>query len=241
MTSTDDHRFNDRIVSRTEAYTGRLVDCVELVRELLEAYRTGSGYDEIADRIRTLESRCDRTNRQLSALVTNARVEDLGLLNSRVHFSRAQVIELYQLIDDVPNAAERIADDLVTIEPRTSARWFEGLREMVDCAETAVVALEAAVNAFVRLLCAPSESGSVVDEIRTIREAESACDGLRNDVIAAAFEDESVPESLLCREFAYRFDALVDAIEDVADHLVLVSSTEPWITTEPDRERRSPA
>lgn len=71
----------------------------------------------------------------------------------------------------------------------------------------------------------------------TVREAESRCDALRNDVIETAFADESVTRPLLYRESALRFGTLVDTMEDVVDQLVLVSSNEPWLETDLDHEK----
>ncbi|MFP8952201.1 DUF47 family protein [Natrialbaceae archaeon A-arb3/5] len=233
-----DEDFGERIVARTDTYTADIEACVELVSQLFEEYLTGGDYRRTVDRIRELESDCDRHNRQLNALITNASVEEFGLRNSRVHLNLPQVTELYQAIDEIPNAAERIAEDLVTIEPPREERCFQGFLEMADCATTAVAILSEILTEFAQLLRTPSQSGTVANEIEAVRDAESSCDGIRNDVITAAFDEQPIPHALVYREFALDLDVLVDAMEDVTDQLVLVSSTESWITTELDHEQR---
>jgi uncharacterized protein Yka (UPF0111/DUF47 family) len=133
--------------------------------------------------------------------------------------------------------AERIAEELVATTPPRDGDPLRHLREMADRAVTAMAALAEAVTTFVRLLCRRSESESIADEIATVREIESACDGIRNDVIAAAFDDQAIDRPLLYRAFALRFDRLVDVMEDVTDRSVIVSDDAPEITTEPRRNR----
>lgn len=233
MAATPEASFADRVVTETEAYTGDVVECVRLVSELLEAYTAGGAYEETAAEIGRLETDCDRRNRRITGLITNATVEEIGLRNTRLHINSSQIIDLYQRLDRVANAAERIADELVAIDPARTERYVHYFGEMTDCATTAAAALERAVTEFVRLLCVPTESGSVAGAIRTVRDAESRCDGIRNDAIATAFTDQSVARALLYRELIHLFDSLVDAVEDVTDQLVLVSSSESGIETEP--------
>lgn len=229
-----DEDFGDEIVSETETYIDRIAACVDLLPALLERYRSGADYEAVTDRIQELESDCDRINRRISALVTNVSAEEIDFANSRIYLNSPGIVELYQKIDDIPNAVERIAEELVTIKPSTAADCFRGFSDMTEHATTAMTALATAVTGFVRVLRTPSESDSIVEEVETIREIESACDSIRNEIVETAFETASNARAIVYREFAHLFDTLVDAMEDVVDQIVLISSTEEWITTEAD-------
>lgn len=228
--------LDNRLVSQTETYLDTVSSCVNLVPQLLEDYSRGDEYRETADAIGSLEGDCDEQQRQLSSLLSNATVEDIGLRNTRIHLNTQQVFELYKRLDEVANTAERIAEELVTIAPPRIEPVFQRLREMAQCATTAISALDDAVTTFTRLLCSYDQSDTITDEIRTVRRAEATCDSLRNELIESVFADDSVAQPLVYREFALLLDRLVDTMEDVADQVVLISSNESWITTEPVHE-----
>jgi uncharacterized protein Yka (UPF0111/DUF47 family) len=220
MAAEPERRFDDRIVSRTETYLDRIDECVRLLSDLVDA-------------ITTRESDCDRLKRDISAQITNADARDIGLRNARIHLNSPHVLDLYQRLDEIPNAIERLAEELVTIAPPREAATFDRYAEMARCAERAMDALADAVACYVRLLRSPSRSDSVAAEIATVRGAESSVDELRNEVIETAFADDAIDGAFVYRTFALRFDEVLDAMEDVTDTLVVASSTESWITTEP--------
>ncbi|AFO58311.1 MULTISPECIES: DUF47 domain-containing protein [unclassified Natrinema] len=223
--------LDGELVTETSSYIDEITECVTLVKTLLDDYVSERNYRETVDEIRTRESDCDRTNRRVSALITNATATDIGLQNTRIHLNSTQIIRLYQRIDDIANVAEKIAEELLTISPSPRDAYFHRYEEMVECGVSAMHALNRAVVTFVRLLCTPTESGSIVAEIETVRTAESSCDELRNDIIADAFSDE-VSEPWVYHRFAHLFDELMDTIEDVTEQFVLISSNEEWIVTE---------
>ncbi|WP_280537918.1 DUF47 family protein [Halopenitus sp. POP-27] len=234
-------RFDDRIVSRTGTYLDRIDECVRLLSDLLAAYIDGGADDptvrDLVDTITSRESDCDRLKRDISAQITNADARDIGLRNARIHLNSPRVVDLYQRLDAIPNAVEQLAEELVTIKPPREAATFDRFAEMARCAERAMDALADAVACYVRLLRSPSRSDSIAAEIATVRGAESAVDELRNDVIGTVFADDAIGRPFVYRTVALRFDEVLDAMEDVTDTLVLISSTESWITTEPDDQR----
>ncbi|MCD2203552.1 DUF47 family protein [Halobacterium sp. KA-6] len=236
MSSKGAPEFSRQVVEQTDAYLDAISECVDLLSRLVENYEPGDSARHLVEEIRGLESDCDAQSRRLSALITNTTVREFGIRNSRVHLNAEQVVRLYQLLDEIPNAAEQIAEDLVTIAPERRRSCFRRYREMVDHATTAMAALADAVHEFVRLLCSSTETGSITRHVETIRATESECDGVRNAVIADVFADEAIPQPMVYREFASLFDRLVDAMEDVTDQLVLLSSSEQWITAEPQSQ-----
>ncbi|MEZ3117239.1 DUF47 family protein [Halobaculum sp. MBLA0147] len=233
---TTDGDFRDTLLTRTEAYLEDAAACVDLLPDLLSAYAAEEDYEAVAHEIQRLESDCDETLRAISAHLANTDAREMGLLSSRVHVNTPSLLDLYQEVDAVVNLAERIAEELlvVPLDPETAA--FDGLVEMAADATRAVAALETVVTEFVDLLSAPEASGSLGDEVTTIREIESACDGHRNDTLASAFGDETVPDPHRYREFALLFDRLVDGVEDITDQMWVIASDDPSLVVEADGE-----
>ncbi|MFB6171717.1 MAG: DUF47 domain-containing protein [Haloarculaceae archaeon] len=236
MPVADSAQFEARIVSQTETYLDQVEACVTEVPRLLEAYADRGPYRQTADRIAEAESDCDRTQREIGGLIANADATDLGIRLTRLHLNSGPTIELYQLLDEIANAAERFAEELVAIGPQRSLACLDRLREMAECAARTVPHLRRAVAEFVRVLCDPGRTGSVVEEVTRIRAAESDCDRTRNDLLAAAF-DGATTEPLVYREFALLLDGLVDTMEDVTDQLLLITGNQSWIAIEPERDR----
>ncbi len=234
MASEASSEFSTQLVTQTDAYLSTIRECVSRLAQLVEGYASGESPDELVEEVRSLESECDERKRTLSSLVTNTSVREFGIRNSRVHLNSEQVVKLYQLLDEIPNTAEQVAEDIATIGPPRAAWAFQQYHEITDHAMTAMDALQNAVHEFVYLLCSSTETGTIADHIGEVRAAESACDSIRNNVIAEAFEGATTTQPLLYREFANNFDHLVDTMEDTTDHLVLLSSSEQWITAEPE-------
>lgn len=229
---SSDASIDSQLRSQTETYLGDIADCVRLLPQLLKNYSRGRGFEETAAEIRRLESQCDEKNRQISGLLSNSTTKEIGLRNSRIHLNATQVLELYQQLDDIVNTVERIAEELITIRPPRIRSCFQQFQEMTGCATTAMNVLEEVVTTFTRLLCSHNKTGMIAEKIETIRAAESACDRIRNELIADVFADESIAQPLIYREFALLFDQLTDSIEDVTDQVVLISSSESWLSTE---------
>jgi uncharacterized protein Yka (UPF0111/DUF47 family) len=236
MSSKGTPEFSRRVVEQTDAYLETISECVDLLSELVEEYTAGDAARQLVEEIRARESECDGRSRRISALVTNTTVREFGIRNSRMHLNAEQVVRLYQLLDEIPNAAEEIAEALVTVTPARRRSCFRRYREMVSRVTEAMGALHDAVREFVRLLTSSTETGSIAEHVATVRAAESDCDDVRNAVVADVFADETVDQPMVYREFACLFDRLVDAMEDVTDQLVLLSSSEQWITAEPQQQ-----
>lgn len=229
--------LDSRLRSQTETYLNTVAACVDLLPQLIENYSSGDGYQETANEICTLESECDERNQEISSLLSNATVEQIGLRNTHIDFNLEQILRMYQKIDEVANTAEQIAEQLVTMKPPRREPHIQKFQELATCATKASDVLRDVVSTFARALCNPNQTTTVTDEIKKIRTLESSCDKLRNDLIENAFADNSIDQPLVYREFALLFDRLVDTIEDVTDQIVLISSTESWISTEDTLEQ----
>jgi len=200
---------------------------VAALPRLVDQYAAEEPYRRTVDRICEVESDCDGANRRLGTLLSNAAVEDLGLRLTHVHLNAGATIDLYRRLDDVADA-EQFAQELAAIEPPRSVACLDLLREMAEVARRTVPVLAGVLTDYVESLCDPYESATIGEGIARVRRAESECDDLRNEVIATAFAGD-VPVPMVYREFAHLLDAVVDAMEDVADRIVRTTGSESWV------------
>ena len=221
-----------RLHRGTETYLNWISGCVSLLEDLLGRYEAGRPIDTTVDRIDRLESECDRLGRELSALVTTT--DELDLQHLRIHRNAQRIVTIYRRLDTIAGRTERIATEFRTIAPALSMAYLESFNDLAEWTMTAMEALETAVIEFVGLLCGSADSGSIVEEVQTVRTAEGACDELRDQIIAEAFADPAVDRPLVYREFASLFSNLSDTMEDVTDELVVLSGSASWIETERD-------
>ncbi len=233
---SSDADFGAKLEAHTATYLDHLRECVSLLPELFDQYTAGESTGDTVERIRTLESDCDRVIHDINSAITNAGPGEMGLLHSRIHFNAAALIEFYKTLDTVANLTERIADELVIINPAHDNECFAGLGKMADKVVPAIDALEELVETFVRCLSATDTEASLVEWIETIREIESICDDIRNGVIERAFAADHIDQPLVYREFAILLDELHNTIEDVTDQIIVIASNEQGIVVEPDPE-----
>lgn len=238
MTVDVERDLREEVVTECHQYVDRISDCVSLTATLLDECADGTSMDETVERIRSLESECDRSNRRITGAIADTDVEEFGLLNTRVVLNTTETVAVFQHLDEIANAAEHIADELAAVGPSPVAPYLDRLRELAACAVEGMSAVATAVTEFVELLFTPTETGSVSSAVATVRDVESTCDDVRRGLIREAFENECQAGALLVRDLAHHFDALVDAMEDVTDQLVLIASSDDWIRTEPDLDRR---
>ncbi len=225
--------FGDELDAQTETYLNRLTDCVALLPEILDEYATDGDYESTFEEIAEIESECDRLNREINGTITNAGPDEIGLLNSRVHFNASELISFYGTLDVIANHTERIAQELLMMRPPHDNACYEGLHEMGYEIENGLDALESVVVDFVHAMSRTDESTDLTEDIETVRAMESACDEIRNEVISTAFADDEIDHPLLYREFAILFDELANTMEDITDQVIIIASNEPGITTEP--------
>lgn len=225
--------FEQRLRDGTETYLDQIDATVQLLPPLLAAYRDDDGYRRVADRIGEQESACDTTLRRIGALIVNADVTDLGIRLSRLHLNTGATIELYQLLDEIPNLAEQFADELLAMAPPRSPRTLTALSTMIDLAVEAMSAIRGAVGTYVEMVTNGDPQANPLPAIERVRHLESETDDTRNETITTAFQHEESGAGLVFRELAVLLDALVDAMEDVTDRIVLIAGTESWIDVDP--------
>jgi len=226
--------FGQELETQTDAYLDTLKDCLGLLPQLLEEYEAGEDFEATVERIGELESEGDTMIRSIISSITNSDPEDMGLLNTRINYNQSGLIEFYKQVDSLANVTERIADEIAMMQPPTDTECYQGLREMAEHVADMTETLEEVVERFVHGLGTTSGSDTLYDEIKAIRDMESRCDSIKNDVIRTAFADEGTAEALMYRELAILFDDLANTMEDVTDQIIVIASDEPGLVTEVD-------
>ncbi|MFB6201537.1 MAG: DUF47 family protein [Halorhabdus sp.] len=234
----DEPDFGQRLESQTDAYLDTLQDCLALLPELLERYESGEDYRETIEQIGDYESELDRTHREIMAAITNAEPADMGMLNTRISANQSALVEFYTRVDSIANVAERIATEIDIMQLPHDTESFQGLLDMAEEIVSMMTALEDVIERFIHNLGRVDGSESLTEGIQAVRDAESRCDAIKDDVIATAFTEGAVENPLLYREFALRFDDLANTAEDITDQIIVIASNESGIVTElgPDHE-----
>ncbi|MFC6758124.1 MULTISPECIES: DUF47 family protein [Haloarcula] len=230
---TSETGFSGTLESQTKTYLDRLTLCSTYLPDLLEAYASGSETEQVVERIEETESECDDLRRSITALIANADSQDIGLLSTRIKFNQSALLKFYKDLDIVANHTERIAQELTMIRPAPDVHSYDGLQEMAAVIVEMAEALADVVTQFIQSLARTNATATLTDGIEQIRDFESQCDTIRNDVIKSAFEDD-VEDPLVYREFAVLLDELANTVEDLTDQITVISSEEPGIVTEAD-------
>lgn len=226
-----DADFGAQLEAKTDTYLDRLTECVGLLPEALDQYAAGEPTDDTVERIEDLESECDQLHRDITALITNGDPADMGIRNTRLNYNQSGLVEFYRRIDVMANLTERIAHEITMMRPPYDNDCFRGLREMAEEVASMQSTLEDVVERFVHNLTTIDASDSFAADIQAIRDAESRCDAIKNDVIETAFND-GIDQPLMYRELAILVDDLANTMEDVTDGIITISSDEPGIVTE---------
>jgi len=234
---TSETGFSGTLESQTQTYLDQLTLCSTYLPELLDEYASGSETKQVVGMIEETESECDDVRRSITALISNADSQDIGLLSTRIKFNQSALLTFYKDLDIIANHTERIAQELTMIRPSPEVDSYDRLREMAAIIVEMTEELADVVARFIQSLARTNASDTLTDGIERIRDFESQCDTVRNDVIKSAFEND-IENPLVYREFAVLLDELANTIEDLTDQITVISSEEPGIVTEaePDSE-----
>jgi uncharacterized protein Yka (UPF0111/DUF47 family) len=232
---TGDTDFGAMLESKTATYLERLGACAALLPDLLDEYADSGETDDLVAEIEAIESECDERRREITAAIANADARDIGLLSTRIKFNQSALLDFYKELDVVANHTERIAQELAMIRPSPAVDSYGSLREMAGVIVEMTEVLADVGERFIRGLARSDTAETLTEGVQRIRDLESECDGLRNDVIGSAFEGDA-DQPLVYREFAVLFDELANTIEDLTDRMTVISSEEPGIVTEAEPE-----
>lgn len=232
---TSETGFGGTLESRTVTYLDQLTLCSAHLPDLLDAYASDGETTQVVEMIEGTESECDEIRRSITALIANADSQDIGLLSTRIKFNQSALLNFYKDLDIIANHTERIAQELTMIQPSPNVDSYDKLREMAAVIVEMTEELSGVVVRFIRSLARTNASETLTGGIERIRDFESRCDAIRNDVIKSAFKDD-IEEPLVYREFAVLLDELANTIEDLTDQITVISSEEPGIVTETNPE-----
>lgn len=213
--------FADEVRARTSTYLDQLETTTAHLPDALEAYgNDDDAFCAAVDRLKTSESECDATLRELATLLG----ESLPPNYTEVYLRAADVLHLYWRLDTIPNHAEQFARQLVSMRPSLSTEALHALRAMGDLVVEGTTLLTGITGAYVESLVTDGGPVAIGEDIDTIAALESACDAHKYDGIAAAFADRSTADALVVRELLLALDAAMDAVEDAAEHLLAMQS-----------------
>ena len=221
MTDAQLRSFQTEFDRLTAEYLGELESCVGCLRPLIRTYGDEPDeFDRQVTAIHARESACDDLLRELRTLLG----ESMPANFTGVFLLPGEVVSLFGRIDAVANAVERVAVDLATMRPPVSDPVRDDLLVMVSYTEAATTRLTEATAALAAHLCEPGADFDATADVGAIRRLEGQADEIEQRLLGDAFADGSSLDALVVRELLVGFDAIPDAIEDAADHLVYVQS-----------------
>ncbi|MEE6208743.1 DUF47 family protein [Salarchaeum sp. III] len=202
---------DDSIDELSETYLEEVTECVGALDGVFDGGASG------VERVESLESRCDETGRSLQSALGAA-----APTFRSVYLQAGDLAEFYTRVDEIANHAEAVALDY-----RATGAYLgpvrPHLREMVADAVVASTHLETATAAYL----GTGGGETVSDAVSHIRALERACDDRRHDAVRVAFDEREVADALVVRELVHGVDAVVDSVEDAADHLEFMVSISP--------------
>lgn len=208
--------YADAVTVTTTEYLTAVRECVAVLPATVLRYETDR-FDEHVQRLSERESACDERLRELRRLCGRAKPNFTD-----VYLRTDEVMELYAMVDRVPNAAERFVRELDATRPTLDAATADDLAEMAALTARVTGVLADAIEAYASGLVSTAQPADPRDEIDLIADLESRADARKHDVVARAFAGGTDAEALLVRDVAESLDATLDAAEDAADHLLFM-------------------
>ena len=220
--STANGQQTATLVHSTETYLDQIETCLSHLPDAIDAYGDNrQAFVASVDRVRCLESDCDASVRKLRALVGDG----IDPTDAEVYLRLDDVTRLYDRLDVIPNRAETFLRELRAAEPTMSAVTREAMQLIATDLARATSVLASVVTRYVESLTTGDTSVEIADDVQTITGIESACDDRRDRILDTVFTERSTADALLVRELLAGLDAIVDAIEDAAEHVLYMHSS----------------
>lgn len=215
-TATDE--YAESITGSTEEYLDSVRSCTALLPAALLRY-DDPAFHETAIRLGDRESACDARLRELRGLLGDA---DPNYTD--VYLRTPDVMELYALLDEVPNAAEQFVRDLDAIRPDLPEATHEDFRNAAALASRATWLICDAIERYVGSLVSPGRRVDVTDMVERVCALENRADDRKYAAIERSFDRLETADALVVRDLACSLDGTLDAAEDAGDHLLYMSS-----------------
>lgn len=215
--------YADAVTTTTTQYLHAVEECLDALPTVVHTYESDR-FEEQVCLVSDHESACDDHLRTLRRLCGQATPNFTG-----VYLNAGAVMELYALVDAVPNAAERFVRDLAAKRPQLSTGVADDLAEMATLSARVTGLLTDAIEAYVEALVTEGRAPDPRGEVDLIADLEHRADAMKHGVVERAFADGATPEAIVVRELADALDATLDAAEDAADHLLFMhgAATQP--------------
>lgn len=223
MARTVAERFADRLLERTDAYTGSVAGTTEALADAMVVYPRDSEVLPVAkDRIDALESDCDDRLRDVRRLVGESMPPNF----TEAYLRTGDLLDLYRALDTIPSRIEQFVVELAVTTPPIDRAVRACFRDMSRRIAVATERLAEVVTAYVERLVTGDEPVHVAPEADAIATYESDCDAIRDAVVRSTFADGVDAEALFVRELVVALDGVMDAVEDAADHLLYMNSAD---------------
>ncbi|PSP94942.1 hypothetical protein BRC91_04025 [Halobacteriales archaeon QS_4_62_28] len=215
MATTTD-AFGDAVTRQTEQYLSAVRTCTALLPPTLLRYGRNGFTDSVAELV-TSESNCDERLCELRTTLGTAEPN-----YTDVYLNTGAIMELFVLIDEIPNRAEQFLRELDAMRPPLDESAADALTRMAALVTRGTRILTDTVADFVTDLVRSGEPAPVVETVDQVATLESSADDIKYEVITHAFDALSTAEAVVIRDLARSLDAAIDAAEDAADQLLYV-------------------
>lgn len=215
-TATD--AYAESVTGSTEDYLDSVRTCTALLPATLLRYGEPEFHESVM-RLGDYESTCDAQLRELRSLLGDAEPN-----YTDVFLRTPDVMELYALLDEVPNAAEQFVRDLDAVRPALSDPTHEDFVNAAALSSRATWLVCDVVGRYVSSLVSPGGSVDVTDTAERVSALERRADDRTYAAIERSFDRLETADALVVRDLAQSLDATLDAAEDAADHLLFMAS-----------------
>jgi uncharacterized protein Yka (UPF0111/DUF47 family) len=222
MTSQPLDRAGDTetaVRERTDACVDAVEECVALLPAVLDRYGDPEGVDAAVAALGDAESRCDDRCRDLQRHLSASLVPSF----TGYYLRNADLVSLVSTLDAVTTAAERFGKEFGATDPTLDPASVEAFRAHAATTVEATALFSEAARRYVDALdgdAAPAFDGAIV----RIRELEEDCDDLKYALVERSFERHDPAPAHVRKDLAVTADAVPNAVEDAADHLVYAAA-----------------
>lgn len=205
-------RKDHKVTQMVDEYTRKAEACVGLFKMAFEHYLQNGhsdAFDELVTKVDMAETECDEIRR---------RVEQAMYEEALIPESRADIMNLLEKMDKIPNRAERVLYQVQAQLIETPDDLAGKFRHLTHLNVEAFDELAKAV----RLLFSDSEK--VRDIVMGVGRKEHAADKLEQEMIRLIFRDESISgdRRILLRDLVVQICKLSDAAESCGEALNII-------------------
>lgn len=178
---------------------------IEAFKETVFAYLDGDleRFSKMAELTDNKESDADAARRE---------AEDALYSGGYLPIYREDFSILLDLIDDMADGAEQVADFLLTETPRVPSQWKEGLKQIAEKTLESFLAVQKCFDFLYE------DMGKAYSCGQQVRSLEKEIDGLQDDILRKVFRsDLSLVEKIHLRELVLKLGQISNSAENASD------------------------